>query len=202
MLLVGLTGGIASGKSVVSEILKSLGAYIIDADLIARRLVMPGMPAWHEISDEFGSNILLEDGSINRKLLGSIIFKDPQKRVALNSILHPKIFEEAEKQIKEIEREKPDAIVILDVALLIETKAYDRVDVVILVCADEELQIKRLMERDGLTRDDALERIRAQMPSDMKKRYADFIIDTSTSQEDVRNQTIEIFEKLKGLSNT
>ncbi|OGW56595.1 MAG: dephospho-CoA kinase [Nitrospirae bacterium RIFCSPLOW2_12_42_9] len=202
MLLVGLTGGIATGKSVVSGILKSLGAYIIDADLIARDLVMPGMPAWHEIVERFGNNILLEDRSINRKLLGSIIFKDPQKRMALNSILHPRIFEEAEKQIKKIESEKPDAIVILDVALLIETKAYNRVDVVILVCADEELQIKRLIERDELTREDALERISTQMPSDMKKGYADFIIDTSTSQEDVRDQTLEIFEKLKGLSNT
>lgn len=199
MLLVGLTGGIASGKSAVSGILKSLGAYIIDADLIARELVKPGLPAWNEIVERFGRKILLEDGSINRRLLGSIIFKDPVKRERLNSILHPKIFEEAERRRRDIEKEDPDAIVIFDVALLIETEAYEFVDAVILVYTSEDQQIKRLMERDGLTRGGAYERIRAQMPAEDKKKYADYIIDTSKSPEDVKRQTMEIFKKLKAL---
>lgn len=197
MLFVGLTGGIASGKGVVSEILKSLGACIIDADLIARELVKPGLPAWQEIVEKFGRGILSEDGSINRKLLGSKIFKDPAKRKLLNSILHPKIFEEVERQRREIERKDPDAIVIFDVALLIETKAYKHVDAVILVYADRELQIKRLMERDGFTETEALERIRAQMPAEEKKKYADYLIDTSKPYEDVKRQTVDIVKELK-----
>ncbi len=200
MLLVGLTGGIASGKSAVSKIFKSLGAYVIDADVIAHDLIKPGLPAWSEIVERFERKILSGDGSINRKLLGGIIFKDPAKREVLNSILHPKIFEEAERQRKEIEKEDPDAIILFDVALLVETRAYERVDVVILVYAGEELQIRRIMERDGLTRADAIERISAQMPSEEKIRYADYIIDTSGLQEEVEGQTMEIFKKLKDLN--
>ena len=201
MLLVGLTGGIASGKSLVSAILRSLGAYIIDADVIARDLVKPGLPAWKEIVEKFGRDILSEDNSINRKLLGDIVFKYPAKREVLNSILHPKIFEEEDRQRKEIEKEHPDAIIIFDVALLIETGTYERMDVVVLVCSDEELQIKRLMERNGFTREEALDRIKAQVSAEDKKRYADYIIDTSKSEEDVKRQTIELYKKIRGLSS-
>ena len=201
MLLVGLTGGIASGKSLVSAILRSLGAYIIDADVIARDLVKPGLPAWKEIVGKFGRDILSEDNSINRKLLGDIVFKDTAKREVLNSILHPKIFEEEDRQRKEIEKEHPDAIIIFDVALLIETGTYERMDVVVLVCSDEELQIKRLMERNGFTREEALDRIKAQVSAEDKKRYADYIIDTSKSEEDVKRQTIELYKKIRGLSS-
>jgi len=197
MLFVGLTGGIASGKSVVSGILKSLGVYIIDADLIARDLVRPGLPAWQEIVEKFGREILLEDGNIDRKLLGRMIFKDQEKRKLLNSILHPRIFEEAERQKREIEGRDPDAIVVFDVALLIETGAYKHVDAVILVYADKELQIKRLMERDGYTETEALERIEAQMSGEEKKRYADYVIDTSKPYEDVKKEVVEIVKELR-----
>lgn len=200
MLVVGLTGGIASGKSMVSGILRSLGAFIIDADVIAHELIRPGLPAWQEILDQFGQGILLEDGSINRQLLGRIIFRDPAKREILNSILHPRIFEEVERQRKEIERKSPGAVVILDAALLIETRAYERVDVVILVQVSEDLQIKRLMERNRLTREEAMERIRAQASLEEKKRYAGYIVDASKPPEEVKKQTIEIFEKLKALN--
>ena len=200
MLVVGLTGGIASGKSMVSGILRSLGACIIDADVIAHELIKPGLPAWQEIVEQFGQGILLEDGRINRPLLGRIIFRDPEKRAVLNSILHPRIFEEVERQKKEIERKSPDAVVILDAALLIETRAHERVDAVILVQVSEELQIKRLMERNRLTREDAIERIRAQASLEEKKRHAGYIIDASKSPEDVKLQTIEVFQKLKTLN--
>ena len=200
MLVVGLTGGIASGKSMVSGILRSQGACIIDADVIAHELIMPGLPAWQEIVERFGQGILLEDGRINRPLLGRIIFKDPAKRAVLNSILHPRIFTEMERKRKEIERESPDAVVILDAALLIETGAHKRVDAVILVQVSEDLQINRLMERNGLTREEAVERIRAQASLEEKIRYASYIIDASKSPEDVKRQTIEVFEKLKVLS--
>jgi len=200
MLVVGLTGGIASGKSMVSGILRSLGACIIDADVIAHELIRPGLPAWREIVGQFGQGILLEDGRINRPILGRIIFRDPAKRAVLNSILHPRIFEEVERQRKEIERKSPDAIVILDAALLIETGAHEIVNVVILVQVSEDLQIKRLMERNRLTREEAIERIKAQASLEERKRYAGYIIDASKSPEDVKLQTTEIFEKLKVLS--
>lgn len=199
MPFIGLTGGIASGKSVVAGIFKSLGAYIIDADVIARELVKPGLPAWHEIVEKFGRDILLEDGNVNRKLLGSIIFKDPVKRKALNSILHPKIFDEARQQRKEIEGRDPSAIIIFDVALLIEAGHSEVVDAVILVYSDEELQIKRLMERNGFTREEAMERIKSQLPAEEKKRYADYLIDTSKPKEDIERKTVEIFNKLKSI---
>lgn len=201
MLFVGLTGGIASGKSMVSGILKSLGAYIIDADVIARELVKPGMPAWNDVVERLGRGILLENGSIDRKLLGGIVFRDPSKREILNSILHPRIFEEAMRQREEIEKADPEAVIVFDAALLIEAKAHKLVDVVILVYADEDLQIKRLMERDGLTREEALERIRAQMPAERKKRYARYIIDTAKAPEEVKTQTVDIFKELKALSS-
>lgn len=197
MLLVGLTGGIASGKSMVSGIFKSLGVYIIDADSIAHGLIKPGLPAWHEIVERFGRGILVEDGSINRQLLGSIIFRNSSKREILNSIMHHRIFEEVERTTKEIERESPDAIVIFDAALLIEIGMEELMDIIILVYTREDLQIKRLMERDGFPREEAIERIRTQMPAEKKKRYADYIIDTSKPFEDVKRQTIDIFEKLR-----
>ena len=200
MLLVGLTGGIASGKSLVSGIFKSLGAHIIDADIIAHELIKPGLPAWDEIVKRFGRGILLEDGNINRPLLGSIIFNDTAKREILNSILHPRIFKEVDWLRNEIEKTSPDAILIFDAALLIETRAYELVDVVILVYANEDQQIKRLMERDGLAKGEALERIKVQMNTEEKKRYADYIIDTSKTQEDVKRQAMDIFEELKALS--
>lgn len=197
MPFVGLTGGIASGKSVVAGIFKSLGAYIIDADVIARELVKPGLPAWHEIVEKFGGDILLEDGNVNRRLLGSIIFQDIVKRETLNSILHPKILEEAERQRKEIGENDPEAIIIFDVALLIETGSFNLVDAVILVYTNEELQIKRLMERNGFTREEAIARIKSQLPAEDKKRFADYMIDTSKSIEAVERQAVEIFNKLK-----
>ncbi len=201
MVFAGLTGGIATGKSLVSEIFRSLGAFIIDADLIAREIVRPGLPAWKAITEAFGNEVLLPDGSINRSKLGSIVFQDFSKRSILNSIMHPGILKEAAKLRKKIGEEHPFAVVIFDAALLIESGAYEMVDLVILVYVNEELQINRLMNRDGLTREDALERINAQMPVEEKKNYADYIIDTSSShKDDIEKQVRYVFETLKTLS--
>ncbi|MBI5193015.1 MAG: dephospho-CoA kinase [Nitrospirae bacterium] len=201
MPFIGLTGGIASGKSAIAVIFKSLGAYIIDADVIARELVKHGLPAWQEIVDQFGREILKEDETINRELLGSIIFRSPDKREVLNYILHPKVFEEAERQRIEIEKNDPHAVIIFDVALLIETGHYKLTDKIILAYADEELQIKRLTERNGYTRAEALERIVSQLPAEDKKKYADYIIDTSKPFEEIEQQVAEIFNILKEGSN-
>ncbi|HAP67115.1 MAG TPA: dephospho-CoA kinase [Nitrospinae bacterium] len=198
MLLVGLTGGIAAGKSLVSEILRGLGAYIIDADKIARQVVEPEKPAWFEIVKFFGRDIINKDKTINRKRLGEIIFNDPVKKRKLEEIVHPKVIEEENRLVKEYGRKNPNGIVIIDAALLIEAGSHKRVDKLIVVYADKETQFKRLSERDGLSRADAEKRTASQLPLDKKVKMADFVIDNSKGIEETRRQTIDIFNKLSG----
>jgi dephospho-CoA kinase len=197
MLLVGLTGGIACGKSLVSSMFQGLGAYVIDADAIARDIVKPGFPALEKIVDEFGSEVLLPDGNLNRHHLAEAIFRDAGKRETLNAILHPRIFEEEERRRKEIVQKDPRAIIIFDAALLIETKAYELMDRVILVYVDKKTQISRLVQRDHLAREDALKRIESQMPLKEKRQFADYILDTSRSFQQVQEQVEKIFGELK-----
>ena len=197
MLLVGLTGGIATGKSLVSEILRGLGTYIIDADKIAREVVEPQKPAWLEIVEFFGKDIINKDRTINRKRLGEIVFNDPLKKRKLEEIVHPRVIEEENRMLKEYLKIKPDGIVIIDAALLIEAGSHKRVDKLIVVYADKETQTKRLMERDGLSRTDAEKRIASQMPLDEKVKMADFVIDNSKGIEGTQRQTIDIFNKLR-----
>ncbi len=197
MLLVGLTGGIATGKSLVSEILRGLGAYIIDADKIAREVVEPERPAWLEIVEFFGKDIINKDKTINRKRLGEIVFNNPVKKRKLEEIVHPRVIEEENRMVKEYLKIKPDGIVIIDAALLIEAGSHKRVDKLIVVYSDKETQTKRLMERDGLSRPDAEKRIASQMPLDKKVKMADFVIDNSKGIEGTRRQTIDIFNKLR-----
>ena len=198
MLLVGLTGGIAAGKSLVSEILRGLGAYIIDADKIARQVVEPEKPAWFEIVKFFGRDIINKDKTINRKRLGEIIFNDPVKKRKLEEIVHPKVIEEENRLVKEYGRKNPNGIVIIDAALLIEAGSHKRVDKLIVVYADKETQFKRLSERDRLSRADAEKRTASQLPLDKKVKMADFVIDNSKGIEETRRQTIDIFNKLSG----
>ena len=197
MLLVGLTGGIATGKSLVSEILRGLGAYIIDADKIAREVVEPERPAWLEIVEFFGKDIINKDKTINRKRLGEIVFNDPVKKRKLEEIVHPRVIEKENRMVKEYLKIKPDGIVIIDAALLIEAGSHKRVDKLIIVYSDKETQTKRLIERDGLSRPDAEKRIASQMPLDEKVKMADFVIDNSKGIEGTRRQTIDIFNKLR-----
>jgi len=197
MLLVGLTGGIATGKSLVSEILRGLGTYIIDADKIAREVVEPQKPAWLEIVEFFGKDIVNKDRTINRKRLGEIVFNDPLKKRKLEEIVHPRVIEEENRMLKEYLKIKPDGIVIIDAALLIEAGSHKRVDKLIVVYADKETQTKRLMERDGLSRTDAEKKIASQLPLDKKVKMADFVIDNSKGIEETQRQTIDIFNKLR-----
>jgi len=197
MLLVGLTGGIATGKSLVSEILRGLGTYIIDADKIAREVVEPQKPAWLEIVEFFGKDIINKDRTINRKRLGEIVFNDPLKKRKLEEIVHPRVIEEENRMLKEYLKIKPDGIVIIDAALLIEAGSHKRVDKLIVVYADKETQTKRLMERDGLSRTDAEKKIASQLPLDKKVKMADFVIDNSKGIEETQRQTIDIFNKLR-----
>ncbi|HBR17103.1 MAG TPA: dephospho-CoA kinase [Deltaproteobacteria bacterium] len=198
MMLIGLTGGIASGKSLVAEELKRLGAHLIDADEIAREVVKRGLPAYNEIVKEFGEKILNPDKTINRKVLGNIVFSNTELRRRLERITHPKIRKKIDKYIKEIKGRNPDAIIVVDAALLIEAGLYKKMEKVIVVYADEKTQIERLMERDGFTMDEAKNRLSAQMPLTEKVRYADFVIENveGKSKEKIKDEVKTIFEKL------
>jgi dephospho-CoA kinase len=197
MLIIGLTGGIASGKSLVARVLKDLGAHVIDADRIVHELLAPGQPAWKEVSSYFGEPILRPDKTIDRRKLGEIVFTDPGKRAWLNNCLHPKVFEVYTSQVKHLTTRQPDAFIVLDAALLIETGYHKKMDKVIVVYADESDQLKRLMERDRFTTEQSLARIRSQMPLSEKREHADFVVDNRGSREDTERQVREIFALLK-----
>ncbi|MFB3925769.1 MAG: dephospho-CoA kinase [Syntrophales bacterium] len=199
MLNAGLTGGIASGKSTVSGFFREKGAYIIDHDTIGHRVEEPGSAVWEETVRHFGRGILRADGTLNREKLGDIVFGNPDKLLLLNRIVQPSIFAEWMRQVSSIEKERPDAIIISDVPLLIEAGWQDSVDAIILVYIPPEEQIRRLMERNGYSRDEAGKRLDSQMPIDRKVPFADFVIDNSGSLERTREQTDRIWTKLVDL---
>ena len=199
MLKIGLTGSIAVGKSYVCEVFRGLGAFVSDADQTAREVVAPETKGWRLIIERFGSNILLPNNSIDRVKLGAIVFADAAQRQLLNSIVHPLVNEAQNEWLRTRERGNPDSIAIIDAALMIESGGYKRFDKLIVVWCEAETQIERLMARNDLNREAAIQRIRAQMPQEEKKSYADYTIDTSNGFEDTRRQTIEIFERLKVL---
>lgn len=179
-----------------------LGATLIDADELARKVVDPGRPAWSEIVGHFGRGILLENKEIDRKALGEIIFSNEYERKKLNSIVHPRVLDEELTAIREIRKKTPDAIVILSVPLLIESGHYNYCDRVIVVTVDEETHINRLMTRDGFSREEALRRISAQMPLSEKVKHADFVIDNNGSAEETKKQVEEIFKELEKLNRS
>ncbi|MGD2269975.1 MAG: dephospho-CoA kinase [Desulfobacterales bacterium] len=197
MIVAGLTGGIASGKSTVAAILESAGAIIIDADEIAREVVRKGQPAWHEIVQHFGRNILLTGGEINRSLLGDIIFKNPEKKELLNRIVHPRVKKETDQRLRQVEKNTPNAVVILDVPLLFEAGMFGGLSEVIVVYAPEPIQLLRLIRRDNLSESDAMARIRSQMPIEKKKNLASIVIDNSGTRALTRKATLSVYRKLK-----
>jgi dephospho-CoA kinase len=197
MLKVGLTGSIAVGKSFVLKVLSDLGCHVLDADKTAREVVAQGTAGLNAVVDAFGRDILRADGALDRARLGAIVFADEEKRLQLNSILHPFIFAEQDKQLSALEQEDPDGIAVVDASLMIESGSYRRFDKVIVVHCRSEIQVARLMSRDGLSRADAERRIAAQMPQEEKKKYADFLIDTSAGFDAASEQTKEVFADLK-----
>lgn len=193
---IGLTGSIATGKSTVSKMLAELGAIIIDADKIAYDAVLKGKPAWKKIIENFGEGILLENHEIDRKALGDIIFNNQDKKHVLNSIVHPEVFSEMGRQVIEAAK-KPEAVIILDVPLLMESGMHKGMREIILVYTPENVQLERLMARDNIVRADAMAKIRSQMPVEEKKRHATIIIDNSFSIRETHEQTIKVFNQLK-----
>ncbi len=197
MLKVGLTGSIAVGKSFVCEVFRELGAFVLDADLTAREVVAPETKGWRLIIEHFGSNILLPNNELDRAKLGAIVFADEPKRQFLNSIVHPLVIETQNDWLRERETENPDGIAIIDAALMIESGGYNRFDKIIVVWCDAAIQLQRLMTRNNLSESQAVKRIRAQMPQEEKRRYADFTIDTSGGFDTTREQAKRIYEQLK-----
>jgi len=197
MLIVGLTGGVASGKTTVSNILREEGAYLIDADRIARELVQPHTPTWSELLKVFGEKILDRDGSIHRKKLAAIVFSDPQQRNVLNKITHPCIKEEMKRRVEQIGQKDPGAIVVIDAALLVELGDYREMDKVIVVTSTERQQIERLKEREGASEEEARRILSSQMAIEEKLKVADFVICNEGSLEETRRMTKEVFQELK-----
>jgi dephospho-CoA kinase len=197
MFIVGLTGGIASGKSIVARVFKDLGAHVIDADRIVHELLEPEQQACQEVRDHFGKDILLPNGGIDRRKLGEIVFNNPEKRAWLNNCLHPKVFNAYTVQVQHLHSRQPDSIVVLDAALLIETGYHRNMDRIVVVYADREQQITRLSLRDKFTREQALARITSQMPLAEKRAHADYVINNTGTREDTEVQAREVFRKLK-----
>ncbi|HWR07683.1 dephospho-CoA kinase [Sporomusa sp.] len=201
MYLIGLTGGIASGKSTVSKILSELGAFIIDADKLSHNVTKPGTPAWREIVATFGEAVTDINGNINRKRLGQIVFADAAARAQLEAITHPRIEEEVQAATVAAQQQGYK-ILVLDAPLLIEVEWYTRVDAVWVVFVDENTQIVRLMMRDNSTYEDAMARIKAQLSLCEKLKYADVVINNSKTIENTKKQVLKFWCEISNEGRT
>jgi len=201
MLKVGLTGSIAVGKSFVRGVLAELGCRVLDADITAREVVAPASPGLNAVVAAFGNEIVRADGTLDRTRLGAIVFSDEARRRLLNSILHPFIIAAQDHQLKSWQNETPEGIAVIDAALMIESGGYRRFDKLIVVHCRPEVQLDRLMARDGLSPQEAERRIATQMSQEDKIKHADFLIDTSDGFESARRQTESVFRQLKALSD-
>lgn len=193
MITIGLTGGIASGKSTVSKMIQERHIPLIDADIIAREVVEPGEKAYHQIVETFGKDVLFEDGSLNRKKLGNIIFQDEAKRKALNGIVHPQVRKRMKEKIDTHKISGAKAIV-LDIPLLFESRLTDWVDKILLVFVDPDIQVQRLINRDGITKSDALDRIGSQLSLEEKRRDSDAVINNNGQVKETFDQLSDILE--------
>jgi dephospho-CoA kinase len=194
---IGLTGGIACGKSTVASMLVNQGAILIDADQLAREAVMPGSSALQQIVERFGPEMMLPDGTLHRKALGALIFKEPAARKDLEAITHPLIRQAMWDQMHQAEEACPDKLIVVDVPLLYESKLQGYYQKVMVVYVPEKVQLQRLIERDGLSLEAAEQRLQAQMPIEQKKLLADIVIDNSGSLADTEKQ-IQKFWQRKG----
>jgi len=196
MLRVGLTGGLASGKSFVGRLLADLGCYLIRADELGHQVLAPGGEAYDAVVREFGAGILDSDQAIDRRRLAALVFHDPGRLKELNALVHPPVRARTRRLLDEYEADYPHGIAVVEAAILVETGSYrDYARLILAVCGKEQ-QIERAMARDGLTREEVLDRLSRQMPLDEKIQYADYVIDTSGTKENTQAQTRVVYESL------
>ena len=197
MLKVGLTGGLASGKSFVAGEFEALGAHVIHADRLGHETLAPGGEAYDDVIREFGPDIRLPDGAIDRKRLAALVFADPQKLAKLNSLIHPHVYRRQEVFFEEVARRDPRGVAVVEAAILIETGGYRRYDRLVLAVCPPELQIERFIARENATEAEARQRLARQMPLSEKLPFADYVVDTSGSKEDTARRAREVYAKLK-----
>ena len=196
---VGLTGGLASGKTFVSEELERLGCFVVHADALGHAVLMPGGEAYDATVREFGAGILNPDGTINRRLLATAVFCRPERLERLNSFVHPPVRARGERALAEFFERQPDGIAVVEAAILVETGSWRNYDKLIVAVCTPEQQVERAMKRDGLTREEAMARLARQMPLSEKVRYADYVIDTSGEKEHAIEQTRRVYRELRSL---
>ena len=199
-ILVGLTGSMGSGKSLAASYFKELGAYIIHADLISRQLVAPHEPAWEEIVDAFGSEYLNSDKTLNRSKLAVEVFQNEKKRNTLEGILHNRVIAEEKKIYFDRQRIDPEAVAIIDSALLIESQNYKNVDKVVIIQSTLEMQIQRVVSRDGESSTAVKNRLKSQMPLEEKLNYADYVLYNISGQDQLKSQAHRLYSELKDLA--
>ena len=193
----GLTGGIASGKSTVSALFKKWGALVIDADEISRGALEKDGPCFSDTVEAFGESILREDGEIDRRALGALVFSDESKRQRLNGIIHPYVEREIERRSAEAYAAEPARLILWDVPLLLESASGKKVDKILVVTAEEKLRISRICKRDKLSPAEAVKRIRSQMPETQKRLLADYVIENNGSLKELKQQAREVYERLR-----
>jgi dephospho-CoA kinase len=201
MLKVGLTGGIASGKSFVGEALAGYGCLLIQADELGHAVMAPGGEAYEPVVREFGREILTGDGAIDRRALAARVFADPDRLARLNALVHPAVIRREEESIAAFGAAHPDGIAVVEAAILIETGSYSRFDKLILVTCAVEQQVERALRREGALEGDVRARISRQMPLARKRKYADFVIDTSGEKEDTLRQTRAVYDVLRRIQS-
>jgi dephospho-CoA kinase len=194
---VGLTGGLACGKTFVGEALAELGCHLLQADRLGHEVLLPGGEAYAPVVQEFGSSVVVDGGEIDRRALAAQVFGKPERLALLNSIVHPPVKRLEEEWLARVAAEDPRGIAVVEAAILIETGSYKRFDKLIVVTCDVEQQVRRSMKRDGATREEVLARISRQMPLSEKREFADFVIDTSGSKEETVRQARVVYESLR-----
>jgi dephospho-CoA kinase len=199
MILAGLTGGLASGKSFVGRVLEQLGCHVVRADELGHQVLLPGGAAYDGVAAEFGRDILAEDGTIDRRKLAKQVFSDDDKLARLNRLVHPAVFRLEDEFIENARRVDPSGIAVVEAAILIEAGNYKRYDRLILAVCTPEQQVERAMRRSGWTREEALARLKRQMPLEEKRKFAHYVIDTSGSEERTIEQTREVHQSLRSI---
>lgn len=200
MLRVGLTGGLASGKSFVAARLSELGCHVIRADDLGHAVLVPGAEAWGPVVAAFGNGILKENGEIDRRKLGELVFNNPERLAVLNAIMHPPIFRRQEKFVAAAQAADPNGIAIVEAAIVFETGSHGRYQKVIVASCPQERQIERAIKRDRLTREQVMARLARQMPLHEKAGRADYVIDTSGTKEETLRQTDKVYESLRSIA--